>query len=109
MDPKPGKNWKLELRYGRLRTPFSHFTAIASGRAGDLAEGFTCRPGPAVMAIKLWAESADHAIALTRSIAVRHGFDASGRIQIYQTEPDEPPREHPHGYGISFHAYDEED
>ena len=33
------KNWKLKLRYGKLKTPFQHFTLIADGIVGDLIDG----------------------------------------------------------------------
>ncbi len=102
------QNWKLELRYGRLVTPYKHFTAIADGVAGELHDGFECRPGPAVMSIKTWAADADESAHMARIIGQQIGFSASGKIEIYETEAEQPPRENPHGYDINFFPYDED-
>ncbi|HEY6402046.1 MAG TPA: hypothetical protein VI479_11595 [Blastocatellia bacterium] len=37
----------------------------------------------------------------------RIGFTVDGRIEIYVTEPDQPPGEKPHSYDIRFTPYDE--
>lgn len=89
-----GKNWKLELRYGRRTTPYSHFTVFAEGRVGQLVDGFEAPDGPAIMAMKCWALSA---------------YEVTGRIHVYDTEPEEPPEVEPYGYGINFTPYAEED
>jgi len=34
------------------------------------------------------------------------GFRVTGRIQIYETEPSEPPRDKPFGDGIGFTPYE---
>ena len=62
------RDWKLKLRYGRLKTPFQHYTLLADGVVGDLMEGFVCRPGNAVMAMKVWASSHDEAFDMIRRI-----------------------------------------
>ena len=49
---QPEKDWKLKLRYGKLATPYQHYTAIAEGVVGQLADGFVCRPGSAFIAMK---------------------------------------------------------
>jgi hypothetical protein len=54
-------NWKLKLRYGKLRTELSHFTVLADGIVTELPDGFSCRSGPAWMAMKAWAEDAGKA------------------------------------------------
>ncbi len=38
------KDWKLKLRYGKLQTPYQHFTLIAKGIVGELADGFSSIP-----------------------------------------------------------------
>lgn len=101
-----GGNWKLELRYGRLTTPFQHFTVIADGVAGELADGFACRPGPAVMSMKAWATDTDEAVHMVRSIGRQIGFTVAGRVEVYDTDPEQPPGEHPSGYDIAFVPYD---
>ena len=102
------KDWKLKLRYGKLQTPFQHFTLIADGVVGDLIEGFSCHPGPAFMAMKVWASSHDEAFDMIRVIGEKIGFAATGRIQLYDTPPDVPPRDDPHGYAITFTPYGDE-
>jgi len=107
MPDQPDRNWKLRLRYGKWKTPFTHFTTISDGIVEDLAHGFACRSGPAIMGMKLWAETQTEAIEMTRAIGRKIGFRVTGRIQLYTTEPDEPPREQPYAYGVNFHAYEE--
>lgn len=100
-----GKNWKLDLRYGRIVTPYKHFTAIADGVVGELEEGFRCRPGPAVMAMKTWASDADESCDMVRSIGKQIGFSTTGKIEIYETDAEQPPGDNPHGYDITFTPY----
>ena len=33
------------------------------------------------------------------------GFKMSGKIEIYATEPDAPPKEKPYGYDLKFTPY----
>ena len=107
-DEDKNKNWKLKLRYGKLKTPFQHFTLIADGIVGDLIDGFSCRPGRAFMAMKVWASSNDEAFDMIRAIGEQIGFTVTGRIHLYETPPDVPPRHNPHGYAIAFTHYDDE-
>jgi len=100
-------NWKLKLRYDKETTPFQHFTAIGDGVVAELIEGFECRNGPAIMAIKTWATDADESADMLRNIGEQIGFDATGKIEIYETDPEQPPKEHPFGYDINFTPYDE--
>ncbi len=97
------KDWKLKLRYGKLKTPFQHFTLIAEGIVvGDLREGFSCPKGSAFMAMKVWASSSDEACHMIGVLGEHIGFDVNGRIRVYETEPTSPPRENPYGYDINF-------
>ena len=98
-------NWKLDLRYGRLVTPYKHFTAIADGIVGQLVDGFECRPGPAVMTMKTWATDTAESGNMIRSIGEQIGFLATGKIEIYETDAERPPSENPHGYDITFVPY----
>lgn len=102
------KDWKLKLRYGKLHTPYKHFTVLAEGVVGDLEEGFSCPPGNAVMGMKVWASSADEAGELIQNIGEDIGFAVDGRIEIYESEPMEPPTEDPYGYDINFTPFSAE-
>ena len=103
----PDRTWKLKLRYGRLKTPYTHYTAIAEGVvAGELTEGFSCPPGPAFMGMRTWASSPEESADMLRAIGRHIGFTVTGRIDIFETEPQEPPRENPHGYDINFTPFD---
>jgi len=104
---KDEKNWKLKLRYGKESTPYKHFTALGDGVVGDLVDGFECRKGPAVMAIKTWATDANESADMLRVIGSRIGFLASDEIQIYETDAEQPPKDRPFGYDIRFTPYDE--
>jgi len=102
------KDWKLKLRYGKIKTNFCHFTVMADGVAAELVEGFECRPGRAWIAMKTWASDVDEAADMIRAIGSQIGFTVEGRIYVYDTEPELPPIEKPYGYDISFTPYDED-
>lgn len=100
-------DWRLKLRYGQSQTDFSHFAVLADGVAGQLPEGLACRPGPAWMVMKAWAQDASEAGHMTRLIAEKIGFTITGKVLVYGTEPAVPPQDNPHGYDISFKPYDQ--
>lgn len=100
------KNWKLKLSSGELSTPYSHYTVLAEGVCGDLIEGFSCPKGNAIMGIKVWATDIDEPPYMVKSIGSQIGFEVTGEIQIYETEPEEAPRENPHGYDIQFTPFE---
>jgi hypothetical protein len=103
---QPHPSWKAQLRYGKIQTPFHHFTVLAEGTVGELADGFECPPGSAWMAMKTWASSADESTDMICVIGRQIGFTVTGKIYIYETEPAEPPRDKPHGYDIGFSPFD---
>ncbi len=100
------KDWKLKLRYGQIKTEFKHFTVLADGVVGDLVDGFECLPGNAWMSMKTWSNSADESADMIQYVGGQIGFECTGRIEVYETDPTEPPRDEPFGYGINFKSYD---
>lgn len=102
------KDWKLKLRYGKLETPYSHFTVLADGIVEELAEGFKCPKGKAWMAMKTWASSTGESADIIKVIGQQIGFTVTGKTEVYETEPTQPPSENPYGYDINFTPYDEE-
>ena len=101
------KDWKLKLKYGKISTPFKHFTVIAMGEAGNLEDGFECPKGPAYMGMKVWAESTGEAAEMIQVIGNQIGFLITGNTEVFETEPHEPPGESPHGYDINFTPFSE--
>ena len=100
------RDWKLKLRYGRLTTPFTHYTVIANGVIEEPEKWEPGNPvGPAYMAMKVWAASEDEATDMICAIGKDVGFVVSGDLRIYLTDPIEPPREAPFGYDIRFTPY----
>lgn len=95
-------DWKLQLRYGKATTPLRHFTALAEGIMKQSENAFRCPVGSAWMGMKTWASDADESADMIRVIGSQIGFEVTGDIQIYDTEPAEPPRNNPFGYDISF-------
>ncbi len=59
------------------------------------------------MAIKNWATDAGESADMLRVIGAQIGFEATGEIQVYETEPKQPPKDKPYGYDINFTPYDE--
>jgi hypothetical protein len=68
----------------------------------ELINGFECPKGNAFMGMKIWAESFEEAADLFLSIGRQIGFNTMGKLQIYESEPQEPPGENPSGYDIKF-------
>ena len=86
---EPPADWKLKLRYGRLKTTFQHFTTLSDGVLREASPESECPAGSAWMSLKVWASSADEAISVTRSMGDRVGFEITGRTLVYDTEPEE--------------------
>ena len=105
-DVEVDPDWKLKLRHGKLKTPFCHYTVIAEVRVGQFMEGYSCPPGSAFIAMCMWAESVDDAAQMMGTFGDRIGFLVTGRMQIYDSEPAQPPRDIPYGYGIDFQPID---
>jgi hypothetical protein len=103
---QPDKYWKLKLRYGKLKTPYQHYTVIAEGVVREEMEGFSCLIGKAFMAMKTWASTPDESAHMVQFIGKQIGFTVTGNIQIYDTEPTQPPRDKPYGYDINFTPFD---
>ena len=102
---KPNKYWKLKLRLGLLTSPYRHYSIIAEGIAGEMAEAYDCPKGNAYMGLKVWATSTDEASEMIQVIAAQIGFNIQGHINVYTSEPTEPPQKYPFGYGINFHSF----
>jgi hypothetical protein len=105
---EPEPHWKLKLRYGRLATSYRHYTTLAEGVVGVLTNGFSCPAGGAVMAMKAWASSPEEAADMVGVIGREIGFQITGKVEIYETEPTQPPRARPHGYDINFTPFDDD-
>ncbi len=101
-------HWTMQLKDGRLTTPFKHFSVLATGVAGgELADGFFCPQGNAIMGMKIWASSSQEAGDMAHSLSKQIGFTVS-RIEIYEARPTEPPGEQPFGYAVEFTPFDGE-
>lgn len=101
------KDWKLKLRYGKIKTPYKHYTVLTNGIVGDLVDGFDCPKGNAWMAMKTWASSTEESADMIKVIGEQIGFKVTGRIEICSTEPTQPPKENQFGYDIKFTPYHE--
>ena len=99
-------DWKLRLRYGRLETPYSHFTLLGAGDLRASLEWSDCRPGPVVLGMKIWASSRDEAFAVFSSVSDQIGFEVTDKIDLYETEPSQPPRGNPYGYDLNFTPFE---
>jgi hypothetical protein len=87
--------WKLKLRYGQTETSLQHFTVLADGLARTVGPEFGAPRGPAWMAMKVWSASGDEARHMISVIGKDIGFDVTGRIEVYSTDPAQPPRDNP--------------
>ena len=101
------RDWKLKLKFGKLKTPYKHITVLADGVVGDLKDGFECNSSRAWMTMKSWATDYDQAQDMIEYIGRQIGFKVDGSIECYDTDPSEPPRDNPYAYDISFSGYEE--
>jgi len=76
---------------------------------GELVERFSCRPGLAYVGIKTWAKDTQEAADIFFSIGEQIGFEPLDKVEIFSTDPVEPPKDEPYGYDINFTPYDEQD
>ncbi|KCZ92980.1 hypothetical protein [Hyphomonas johnsonii] len=98
-------DWKLKLRYGQTTTDYSHFAVIADGAIVEPNADMNTQLGPCVLSLKAWATDADECADMLVAIANQVGFKIAEKIDIYATEPDEPPKDKPFGYDLRFTPY----
>ena len=96
------KDWKLKLRYGKMKTPYQHFTAIAEGVVVAPDNSLQCPTGPAIITMRTWATDPAQSAQILQSLGDELGYEITGDIQIYETDPERPPKENPYGYGLNF-------
>ncbi|OWV83950.1 hypothetical protein ATY75_05115 [Rhizobium sp. N122] len=100
------KNWRLKLRYGKLKTAFRHFAVIADGEVVTSNVDFGTTAGSAAFfSMQAWAIDSEQATDMVVRIGRDVGFEASGRVYVYSTEPQQPPGQNPHAYGLNFRQY----
>ncbi len=101
-------DWKLKLRYGKTSTPFQHATLLAVGYMDQARHDYGVDQGPAVMAAKIWSISDLDAVEIVAQVGRDIGFRITGNIEIYRTDPEEPPIDKPSVYGVNFTPFSEE-
>ena len=101
------KDWKLKLRYGKLKTPYEHYTVIVPVVINQYIESLNAQPGTAYAGIKMWATNMDEAFDIVNSIGEQTRFTITGKIEVYKTEPVQAPQDNPYAYDINFSYYKE--
>lgn len=105
------KDWRLRLRLGKDKTRFLHYTVLLDGSVTQ-ETSFDCPIGNAWMGIKVWALNDNMAADIACSIADEIGFkvkNSKHSVQIYDTQPQQPPHDKPYGYDINFTPYSDEE
>ncbi len=95
-------DWKLKLKNGTFQTKFLHLSVVAEGMANSIPEEFSCPPGKAYMSMKTWSSSTQESAHMAETLGKQIGFEVTGKIDVYETEPTQPPQQNPFGYDISF-------
>ena len=98
-------DWKLNLKYGRIKTPYQHYNVLADGVVGKLKDGFEYPSGKAWMEMKTWSSSMEESAEMIKVIGEQIGFQVTGKIEVYESDPSLPPQENPHTYDINFTPY----
>lgn len=101
------KDWKLKLKYGKLKTPFNHYTIIAPVLINEYSEEYAAQSGKAYVGLKIWAENDNVAISMFENLAHDAHFKITGNMELYETDPIEPPTEKQYSYGITFSYYND--
>jgi hypothetical protein len=96
------KDWKLKLRYGKVSTPFTHYTLIAPTKIEIYIEEFDADIGTAWVGMKIWATEQGESAKVYKSVAEQIGLIITGNIEIYNTEAVNPPKDKPYAYDIQF-------
>ena len=100
------KDWKVKLRYGKLKTAFQHYSIIAPVIISEYIEEFEAKPGKAYVSMKVWVAHIDDAFEVIEDVGEQTGFKITGKIEVYETEPDSPPDVSPNVYNVKFSYYD---
>lgn len=58
------------------------------------------------MGMKVWATDNEESADMIELIGKQIGFTISGKIEVFDTEPVNPPKEKPYGYDITFTPYE---
>jgi hypothetical protein len=107
------KDWFLKLKYGKIKTPFHHYTVLLDVFAEKEVTDYNsnvCPEGNAWMGVKVWANDADEAADIACTLARSIGLEintSNNSIQIFDTKPEMPPQEKPFAYDSNFSPYDE--
>lgn len=104
------KNWLQKLKLGKIKTQFHHYTVLVDVFAEeDITdyESNVCPKGKAWMGVKVWATDTEEAGDVAFQLAQSLGFEIN-EIQIFNTEPEQPPTENPSAYGVNYTPYEEE-
>ena len=102
----PPKDWNLKLRYGKLKSPFTHFATITKGTFEEAFPEYGCPAGDAVMGLKVWAQDAREAARVSIAFGESIGFLASNDSEVYEAAPEEPPKQEPYVYQWTFHPFE---
>ena len=100
------KDWKIKLANGLITTDFRHYSVLADCTVGELIEGFDCRPGKAWVGIKAWAIDLDDATDIVLGMGNEIGYEVTGKVEIFETEPEMPPQEGSFCYELNFTPFE---
>lgn len=99
-------DWKLKLRYGQLETPYTYYTVLSDGDVVEPNEEMQSICGPAILGMKVWATDTEEAAAVIKNLGRYLGFEIKGKMEIYETDPLQPPTENPSGYDANITPYE---
>ncbi len=99
-------DWKLKLKSGIIKTVYKHYSVVVEGVGKNIPEEFSCPPGKAFMSMKTWSSSTQESSNMAKEIGNQIGFKITRKVDVYETEPTQPPQENPFGYDISFAPFE---
>jgi len=99
-------DWKLKLRYGKLKTPFTHFTVIADCKVLKPNESLGSYGKQGFFGLKVWAEDVNEAAHMTMLVAKHYDLKVGETSDVFKTDPVQPPGENPSSYDANFTPYE---
>lgn len=99
-------DWKLKLRYGKLKTQFTHYTVIVECEVLEPHENLGSHGERGFFGLKVWAENEDEAAHLTMLVAKHYDLKVGKTFDVFKTDPVQPPGEQPSSYDANFTPYE---
>ena len=81
-------------------TDFKHFSLVAGGEAMEDHQIPDTEPGPAVMSMKVWAQTVEQAVDVVCEVGNQIGFKIGESVEVHTTQAKQAQRDEPFAYEV---------